>query len=324
MEEANRMYNNLYLFKWALTHSLVALLTNFLSALELSSIIPKRFLLQTGGKHYALHLGPATVPMMEDAPRVDHPNFYFPQEDALSAWSKKHSTHWTITRPGFILGAVKEASMNITFALAIYASVQKELGLKLDFPADIGAWDANKDLSAVRLIAYFEEWAVLTDAAANQALNIVDDSRFTYGGFWPTVASWYGLEYGIPEPDESKYQHITMPRDPAPRGFGPPGLVNVTWNFESWADKAEVKAAWKTIQKREGLDPSLDPWRNSTTFQECFGTLDAEVLGPWSRLESMDKAKKMGWTGFVDSKAAIKEAIKGLAALKMVPDLLEV
>jgi hypothetical protein len=32
----------------------VGLLSNFLSALELSTIIPKRFLLQTGGKHYAL------------------------------------------------------------------------------------------------------------------------------------------------------------------------------------------------------------------------------------------------------------------------------
>ena len=258
---------------------------------------------------------------MEDAPRVDHPNFYFAQEDALAAWSTKHATHWTVTRPGFIVGAVKEAAMNITFALAIYASVQKELGLKLEFPADIGAWDANKDLSAVKLIAYFEEWAVLTDGAADQSLNIVDDSRFSYGVFWPILASWYDLNYGIPVSDGSKYQHITMPRDPPPRGFGGPGLIKATWSFASWAEKPEVKAAWKTIQKREGLDLTLDPWRNSKAFQECFGTLDAEILGPWTRSESMDKAKKLGWTGFVDSKEAINEAIGGLAALKMVPAL---
>ena len=299
----------------------VALLTNFLSALELCSIIPQRFLLQTGAKHYALHLGPPTVPMMEDAPRVDHPNFYFAQEDALAAWSTKHATQWTVTRPASIIGAVKEAAMNITFALAIYACIQKELGLKLEFPADTGAWDANKDLSAVKLVAYFEEWAVLTSGAADQCLNIVDDSRFSYGVFWPTLASWYGLAYQIPEPDESKYLHVTMPQNPPPRGFGAPGVIKVAWKFMSWAQKPEVKMAWKKIQQRDGLDASLDPWRNTKAFQECFGTLDAQILGPWTRTESMDKARKLGWTGFVDSKEAIKEAISGLAKLKMVPHL---
>ena len=309
------------IFPLAVNVITVSLLTNFLSALEISSIVPKRFLLQTGGKHYGLHLGPSTVPMMEDAPRVDHPNFYFPQEDSLAAWSTKNNTHWTVTRPGFIIGAVKEAAMNITLSLAIYASIQKELGFKLEFPSNIDAWDANKDLSAAKLIAFFEEWAVLTDGAADQCLNIVDDSRFSYGVFWPTLASWFGLQYGIPEPDESKYQHITMPRDPPPRGFGAPGLIKLTWNFASWAEKPEVKEAWKKIQERNSLDPSLDPWRNAKALQECFGTLDAEILGPWTRIESMDKARKLGWSGFVDTTEAIREAMFGLAALKMIPTL---
>ncbi|TVY87743.1 Uncharacterized protein LAWI1_G007226 [Lachnellula willkommii] len=143
----------------------VSLLSNFLSALTINATIPTRFLLQTGAKHYALHLGPTRVPMTEDAPRIPHPNFYFPQEDALSAWCLHHHTSWTVTRPGFIIGAVREASMNITHALAVYANVQKELGRALEFPADIAAWDANKDLSVVRLIAYHAEWAVLTAGA---------------------------------------------------------------------------------------------------------------------------------------------------------------
>ena len=161
----------------------------------------------------------------------------------------------------------------------------------------------------------------MTEGAANQCLNIVDDSRFSYGVFWPTLASWYGLNYGIPELDESKYLHITMPLDPPPRGFGGPGLLSVTWNFASWAEKPDVKAAWKMIQERDGLDPSLNPWRNAKAFQECFGTLDAETLGPWTRTQSMDKARKMGWSGLADSKEAIKEAISDVAALKMVPAL---
>jgi hypothetical protein len=299
----------------------VGLLSNFLSALELSSIIPKRFLLQTGGKHYALHLGPSPVPLMEDDPRIEHANFYFPQEDLLADWCKKNDTHWTVTRPGFLIGAVPEAAMNVTLALAIYASVQKELGQKLEFPADVLAWDANKDLSAIRLVSYHAEWAVLTDGAADQALNIVDDSRFTWGGFWPIVAKWYGIEYGIPEADESKYASIKMQRDPPPRGFGPPGELKVTWSFSSWAEKEEVRAAWDKIQDREGLDKRLSPWRNKKALDECFGTLDAEILGGWARLESMDKSRKLGWNGFVDTKDGIRNAIEELAELKMVPSL---
>ena len=118
------------------------------------------------------------------------------------------------------------AQINVAYALALYASIQRALGLKLEFPADIGAWDASKDLTYAKLIGYFSEWAVLTPAAANQALNIVDDSPFAYGSFWPELAKWYGMEYGTPEVDEEKYTVVTMPHSPAPRGFGPAGKVH--------------------------------------------------------------------------------------------------
>lgn len=243
------------------------------------------------------------------------------QEDALSAWATKHNSSWTVTRPGFILGAVPQASMSVVYALALYASIQKELGQPLKWPSDINAWDANKDLSTSKLIAYHAEWALLTDSAANQALNIVDDSRFAWGALWPIAANWYGISYQTPEEDPSKYGTLTMPRSPAPRGFGPAGKVNVTFTFTEWAERKEVKDAWEKIQERESLNKELSPWRNAKSLTECFGTFDAEVLGPWTRTESMDKSRKMGWNGFVDTVGAIKMVIGDLADLKMVPRL---
>ncbi|RFU28096.1 hypothetical protein B7463_g8256, partial [Scytalidium lignicola] len=298
----------------------VSLLSNFLKALTLASIIPKRFLLQTGGKHYAVHLGPAEVPMTEGttADRVDHDNFYFPQEDLLSAWASEHNTSWTVTRPGFILGSNDNAAMNVTYGLAIYASVQKELGRSLGFPADILAWDASKDLSTSRLIAYHAEWAVLTKEAANQALNIVDNSPFAYGKFWPQLASWYGIRWETPEKDEGKYMTVTMPRDPPPRGFGPAGQVKFVWGFEQWAQGEEVKSAWERIQEREGLNKEFNPFRPDK-IREVFGTLDADVLGPWTRTMSMDKSRKLGWHGHVQTDEAIKGVIDKMVELKMVP-----
>ena len=53
--------------------------------------------------------------------------------------------------------------MNITYTLAIYTSVRKELKGKLEFPGDVRAWDARKDLTTAKPIGYFSEWAVLTE-----------------------------------------------------------------------------------------------------------------------------------------------------------------
>lgn len=83
-----------------------ALLRNFLGALDTANITPKRFLLQTGAKNYGIHLGPTRTPHVESDPRVTlDPNFYYPQEDALFEWCKKHpGTHWNVICPAWIIG----------------------------------------------------------------------------------------------------------------------------------------------------------------------------------------------------------------------------
>ena len=227
------------------------------------------------------------VPQTEDTPaqRIPHENFYFAQEDALSAWATAHKISWVVTRPGFILGANPHAFINIAYPLALYASIQRELGLKLEFPADVSAWDANKDNTTAKLIGYFSEWAVITEDAANEAFNLVDDSPFSYGRFWPEVAAWYGLGFGTPKEGEDAYTVVTMGMDPPPRGFGGPGVVRIRQSFEAWSTRPEVKEAWEKIQEREGLDKSVDPWGKGRedTLKNIFSTLDAEMLGGWSR-----------------------------------------
>ncbi len=76
------------------------LLSNFLDALALASIIPKRVMLQTGIKNYGAHLGPMSVPCVEDDPRHDlEPNFYYTQEDYLWKWCKDNNSAWNVARP---------------------------------------------------------------------------------------------------------------------------------------------------------------------------------------------------------------------------------
>lgn len=257
----------------------VKLLSSFLSALSIASIIPKRFLLQTGAKTYGIHLGPAATPEEEDDPRVTiSPNFYYPQEEILYEWCKANQTHFNVTIPGYIIGAVKGAAMNLLYPLAVYASVQKQLGNRLDFPADIGAWDIEKHQSMATLIAYHAEWAVLTEVAKNQRLNITDGSEFSWGKFWPVLAKWYGIEHGLPEQDPTKYSTLEMPHEPPPRGFGPRGKIHAAWTFAGWSEKPEARSAWDKIQARHGL--TQNPFDDK---QNTFGLLDTDILGSWPR-----------------------------------------
>jgi len=301
-----------------MTRQNTLLLSNFLSALKIATITPRRIVLQTGAKHYGVHLGPTLTPEEEDDPRMlIAPNFYFQQEDLLWDHARETGSHWNVTRPGFIVGAVKDAAMNITYPLAVYAAIQKYLGRSLDFPGDISAWETESHLSMATLIAYHAEWAALTAAAADQALNISDSSQFTWGKFWPILAKWYGIPYTSPNPDAEAYTLMEMPLEPPPRGFGPRGKIYASFSFASWAQKPEVLAAWDALRKKYGLLQS--PFDDTL---KTFGLIDGEILTPWPRSISMDKSRKLGWHGYVDTKDAIFETITELAELKMVPPML--
>ena len=192
------------------------------------------------------------MPNEEDDPRVlIEPNFYYPQEDYLFEYCKKHGIGWNVARPSFILGAVPDAAMNLCYPLAIYASVCKHLGEPLRFLADLATWEIQQDQSSAMLNGYLEEWMVLTDRAANEAFNAADDSAFTWGKFWPKLAGWYGIDYTKPEPD-AKYREIKT-RDEVPRGFGPPATMRYSLLLAEWAKWPEVDKAWREIAQEHNL-----------------------------------------------------------------------
>jgi hypothetical protein len=133
-------------------------LQNFLTALDLADIKPKRFLLQTGLKNYGVHMGPVNVPLDESEPRVElgEANFYYRQEDILFAHCKSHpGLTYNITMPSWIVGAVKASDMTTIFPLAVYAAVQRKLGKKLVFPGDTAAWEKIMPMSSAVLDCKF-------------------------------------------------------------------------------------------------------------------------------------------------------------------------
>lgn len=132
------------------------LLDNFLGALKIAKIAPKRFMLQTGAKSYGVHQGLTKLPQEEDDPRVDidgEPNFYYPQEDSLWEFCEESGgqTGWNVHMPGAILGGVPDAAMNVAFPLAVYATVCRDMGETLKWPCDANAWQAGQSMSSAMM-----------------------------------------------------------------------------------------------------------------------------------------------------------------------------
>ncbi|KAF2110681.1 NAD dependent epimerase/dehydratase family protein-like protein [Lophiotrema nucula] len=292
------------------------LLKNFLDALPLANINPKRIMLQTGAKNYGVHLGPSTPPQEETFPRVTlEPNFYYSQEDYLYSFCQKHNSAWNVCMPSFIMGAVPDAAMNLVFPLGVYASVTKAMGAKLEFPCDLQAWEATHVGSSSMLNGYLEEWAVLTDKAENERFNAADSSPFTWGNFWPKYASWYGVEYATPELDDSKYEKVTTKYEPPPRGWGPPKTYRTRFTLTSWARRPEVQKAWSSLISKHNL--KVDRLEDMD-IDRIFGFTDGSLIGGTLDL-SMNKARKLGWHGFVDTNECVREVLDGFAGLGMLP-----
>jgi hypothetical protein len=108
--------------------------------------------------------------------------------------------------------------MNILFPLAVYASIKKSIGETLDFPGDWQAWEKDQMQSSAMLIGYLNEWVALSPAAKNNAFNAADGGQWTWGYFWPILASWYGVPWKGPVEDELGYIEVKMDASPPPRG----------------------------------------------------------------------------------------------------------
>lgn len=292
----------------------VLLLSNFLSALEQAHITPRTFMLQTGAKNYGGHLGPTKVPQEESDPRVTlEPNFYYNQEDVLFAYCKANNVGWTVGMPGPILGAVPDAAMNACFPLAVYAAVSRHLGKPLIWPGDGASWQMPNSMSSSMMNAYMEEWSVLEPRAVGQRYNVFDGGAFAWEGCWPKIADWYGIGWEGPG-DEEGLQVKEVGFDPPPRGYGGRGVVKRRYSMVEWAERSEVKAAWEELREEHGLAEIKE-------VDRVFGFLDGTLVRAGALLFSSDKAKKLGWFGFVDSSEAILEVFEDLAKIKMIPPL---
>ena len=103
-----------------------------------------------GTKAYGAHRMRMRVPGREREPRVEHPNFYWLQEDLLRARAAQADFAFTIWRPPVIVGHALGAPMNVLAVLGVYAAVAAETGEGFAFP---GGACGPVDVVDARLLA---------------------------------------------------------------------------------------------------------------------------------------------------------------------------
>jgi nucleoside-diphosphate-sugar epimerase len=223
--------------------------------------------LVTGLKHY---LGPfeaygkgklPATPFREEQNRLDVDNFYYAQEDELFAAAEREGFGWSVHRAHTIIGYAIGNAMNMGVTLAAYATICRETGRSFRFPGSAVQWESLTDMTDARLLARHLEWAAVTPAARNQALNVVNGDVFRWSWMWSELARWFDIE-------------------PAPfSGEGVPLEIQLANAAPIWA---EIAMKYGLVER--DLKVIASPWHT-----------DADLGRPIEVVTDMSKSRKLGF-----------------------------
>ncbi len=247
--------------------------------------------LVTGLKHY---LGPfesygkgvlPATPFREDQPRLDVENFYYAQEDEVFAAAARDGFTWSVHRPHTIVGYALGNAMNMGVTLAAYATICRETGRPFVFPGSAVQWNGLTDMTDARLLARHLAWASTTDAARNEAFNVVDGDVFRWSWMWRRIAAWFGLE-AAPFPDEIA---------PLERQL------------------ADAGPLWRAIAERDDLaEPDLD------RLASAWHT-DADLGRPIEVVTDMSKSRRLGFLDYQATDDAFYDLFARLRTARIIP-----
>ncbi|TQS43405.1 SDR family oxidoreductase [Cryptosporangium phraense] len=248
--------------------------------------------LVTGLKHYlgpfeAYAQNPAKPPYRESQGRLEHPNFYYEQEDILFEAAARQGYSWSVHRPHTVIGYALGNAMNMGVTLAVYGTICRLTGRPFVFPGSVEQYTGTTDLTDARLLAAQLEWAATAPAARNEAFNIVNGDTFAWREMWPTVAAGLGVT-----PAE-------YPGHPTP-------LVD---------QMADAGPVWKQIADDHGLVESdvtrLAPWWH--TDGDLGRTVETHA--------DMAKSRAAGFTAAQDSHRSFLDLFDRLRAEAVIPPL---
>lgn len=261
----------------------LAMLVNAVEAVETAAPGLRHVSLMQGYKVYGGHLGPFKTPARETDAGPMPPEFMGDQLAFLQDRQQGKGWDWSAIRPSVVGGVALGNPMNLAVAIAVYASMSKELGLPLRFPGKPGAYDKLLEMTDAGLLARATVWAATDPRCANQAFNIANGDLFRWNDLWPKIARFFGLEVAPPLP---------MALDTI------------------MADKEPL---WRAMADRHGLAPH--PYRDvsSWRFADFIFGLDYDMFADSS------KSRRFGFHEFVDTEAMFLDLFQDLRRRRIIP-----
>jgi len=182
----------------ALVQPNLAMLVNVVDAIEPITTNLQHISLMQGYKVYGAHLGPFKTPAKESDAGHMPPEFNVDQQQFLERRQQGKQWSWSAIRPSVVGGTALGNPMNLALAIAVYASISKELHLPLRFPGKPGAYDKLMEMTDANLLAKATVWAATEPPCANQAFNITNGDLFRWNDLWPKIARYFDMEIGTP------------------------------------------------------------------------------------------------------------------------------
>ncbi|MDV6166915.1 SDR family oxidoreductase [Flavobacterium sp. DG1-102-2] len=248
--------------------------------------------LVTGLKHY---LGPfeayakegflPQTPLREEQPRLDLENFYYAQEDEVYAAAKRDGFTWSVHRPHTVIGKAVGNLMNLGTTLAAYATICKETGRPFRFPGSSAQWNGISDVTDARILAKQLVWASTTDAAKNEAFNVVNGDYFRWSWLWNKIAAYFGVE-----------------------AVGYDGSIHTLEN-----EMANDAPIWKQIAEKYNLKEA-----NLNRLASAWHT-DLDLGRPIEVMTDMAKSRKLGFNEFQSTEDSFYDLFKQLRKEQLIP-----
>lgn len=268
-----------------------AMVRNVLSALSPQRSV-RHVALVTGLKHY---LGPfdayvsggtsLETPVREEMPRLPLENFYYAQEDEVFAAAARDGFSWSVHRPHTVIGRAVGNLMNLGTTLAVYATICKATGRPFRWPGSGAQWNGLSDVTDARLLAKHLIWAATTEAARNQAYNVVNGDLFRWKWLWPRLADWFGVP-------AAGFDGAVHPLEAEMAGDGP-----------AWRD---IAAQHKLAEAE--LSHLASPWHT-----------DLDLGRPAEVMADMSRSRKLGFSAYQRSDESFFDLFSELRAARLIP-----
>jgi len=265
----------------------LAMLANVVEAVEPIAANLQHISLMQGYKVYGAHLGPFKTPAREDDPPHMPPEFNVDQQQYLEARQQGKAWTWSAIRPAVVGGFALGNPMNLALAIAVYASISKELGLPLRFPGKPGAYDKLIEMTDSGLLARATVWAATrateSAAGANQAYNINNGDLFRWSDMWPKIAAYFELPVAPPLPMS---------------------LATVM---------ADKEALWQSMQKKHAL--AAHPYRDLSSW----GFADFVFSWDYDMFADGSKARRHGFHEHVQTEGMFYRRFDELRERGVIP-----